>query len=118
MTATVQVGDALTVLRTLPSAAARCVVTSPPYYMQRDYGVAGQIGVEEKPQAYVEALAAIFGEARRVLHPRGTLWLNLGDTYNAYNGNRGEGGRLAHGRRVDAPVGNHLAQAELETRWW
>lgn len=95
---TVHVGDALAVLETLDSRSVRCIVTSPPYYMQRDYGVAGQIGMEGKPQAYVENLTAVFAEARRVLSCDGTLWLNLGDTYNAYNGNRGEGGRLNSGK--------------------
>jgi DNA modification methylase len=43
-------GDCLDVLKTLPDKSADCCVTSPPYYMQRDYGVAGQIGIEETPE--------------------------------------------------------------------
>lgn len=74
-------GDALEQLRTLPDESADCVVTSPPYYGLRDYGVAGQIGLEGTPRAYVERLADVFDEVRRVLKPTGTLWLNLGDSY-------------------------------------
>ena len=59
-----------------------CVVTSPPYFGLRDYGVAGQIGLEPTPDAYVAELVAVFREVRRVLRDDGTLWLNLGDSYN------------------------------------
>lgn len=79
--ARVIVGDALDMLRTLPAGSARCCVTSPPYFGLRDYGVAGQIGLEESPAAYVERLVAVFREVRRVLADDGTLWLNLGDSY-------------------------------------
>jgi DNA modification methylase len=76
-------GDALAVLRTLPDGAAQTCVTSPPYYGLRDYGHAGQIGLEESPDAYVERLVEVFREVRRVLRDDGTLWLNLGDSYNS-----------------------------------
>jgi DNA modification methylase len=56
-------------------------VTSPPYYGLRDYGHAGQIGLEETPDAYVARLVNVFREVRRVLRDDGTLWLNLGDSY-------------------------------------
>lgn len=82
-------GDALAVLATLPAETVDCVVTSPPYFGLRDYGVPGQYGLEPTPAAYVETMRAVFAEVRRVLAPAGTLWLNLGDSYNAYNGNRG-----------------------------
>lgn len=75
-------GDCRAVLPTLPSASVQCCVTSPPYFHQRDYGHADQIGREKTPQAYVAALVAVFREARRVLRDDGTLWLCLGDTYN------------------------------------
>lgn len=91
------VGDAAESLRGMPSKSARCCVTSPPYYQQRDYGVEGQIGLEDTPDEYLARLVEAFAEVRRVLTDDGTLWLNLGDTYNAYNGNRGEGGRLNSG---------------------
>lgn len=74
-------GDSLQVLKTLPSESIHCCVTSPPYYALRDYGMAGQIGREETPSQYVEALTTVFQELRRVLRPDGTCWLNIGDTY-------------------------------------
>ncbi len=74
-------GDAEQVLRTLPDAFVDCIVTSPPYYGQRDYGVRNQIGLEEGPQQYVDRLVTVFRAAKRVLKPTGSLWVNLGDTY-------------------------------------
>ena len=74
-------GDALEILRRLPSSSVHTCVTSPPYWGLRDYGVDGQIGLEETPEEYVEKLVAIFREVRRVLRDDGTLWLNLGDSY-------------------------------------
>lgn len=73
--------DCLTALRNLPSASVDCIVTSPPYYSQRDYDHSLQVGAEETPDNYVERLATIFKEALRVVKPTGTLWLNLGDKY-------------------------------------
>lgn len=72
-------GDALEQARTLPDYSADCIVTSPPYFGLRDYGSEGQYGLEETPEAYVEALRSLFHELRRVLTNDGTLWLNLGD---------------------------------------
>ncbi len=83
MTTQILVGDAFDMLKTLPDASVDCCVTSPPYYGLRDYGVDGQIGLEDTPQAYVERLVAVFAEVRRVLKNDGTLWLNLGDSYAA-----------------------------------
>ena len=78
---TVIQGDALTRLKELSSEAVDCCITSPPYYGLRDYGVEGQIGLEESPEAYVSKLVEVFREVRRVLKKEGTLWLNLGDTF-------------------------------------
>ncbi len=74
-------GDALTRLKELPSESVDCCITSPPYFGLRDYGVDGQIGLEESPEAYVSKLVEVFREVRRVLKKDGTLWLNLGDSY-------------------------------------
>src|SRR5260221_591038 len=74
-------GDALMTLRRLPSRSVQCVVTSPPYWGLRDYGVPGQLGLERTPEGYVSAMVAIFDEVRRVLYNDGTLWLNMGDAY-------------------------------------
>lgn len=74
-------GDALTILRTLPAQSVQTCITSPPYFGLRDYGVDGQIGLEETPEVYVQKLVEVFREVRRVLRDDGSLWLNLGDSY-------------------------------------
>lgn len=76
-------GDALTELRTLPSASVQAIITSPPYWGQRDYEHVRQIGLETMPTAYLARLVEVFAAARRVLSGTGTLWLNIGDTYCA-----------------------------------
>ena len=75
-------GHALRVLKKLPAESIDCVVTSPPYWALRDYGVADQIGLESTFQEYVVKLCNIFDEIKRVLKGPGSLWVNLGDTYN------------------------------------
>ena len=74
-------GDCRDTLKTLPDQSVHCCVTSPPYFGLRDYGVAGQMGLETTPDAYVAELVAVFREVRRVLRDEGTLFLNLGDSY-------------------------------------
>jgi len=86
-------GDALACLRELPDESVHCCVTSPPYWGLRDYGVDGQLGLEKTPDEYVAKMVEVFHEVRRVLRKDGTLWLNLGDSYNA-------AGRDGHGTRV------------------
>lgn len=81
--ATLYLGDSLAVATELPSASVDCIVTSPPYYGLRDYGIAGQYGLEESPAAYVETMRALFSVLRDVLADDGTLWLNIGDSYSA-----------------------------------
>jgi DNA modification methylase len=81
MSVRILIGDVRARLAELPDASVHMVCTSPPYYGLRDYGVAGQIGLEETPQAYIETMVAVFREVRRVLRADGTLWLNLGDSY-------------------------------------
>jgi DNA modification methylase len=68
-------GDALDVLRHLPADSVHCVVTSPPYWALRDYGVDGQYGLESSPDAFVDQMVRVFREVRRVLRPDGTLWV-------------------------------------------
>jgi DNA modification methylase len=80
--AALHVGDARDVLATMAASSADCIVTSPPYWAKRDYGVAGQYGHEPSPAAYTETLRQVFREARRVLADDGTCWLNLGDSYS------------------------------------
>ena len=81
-------GDCREILKTIESGTINCCITSPPYYGLRDYGVDGQIGLEETPEQYIDQLAGVFDEIKRVLRDDGTLWLNIGDSY-AGNGLRG-----------------------------
>lgn len=76
------IGDALLELKKLKSNSIDCIVTSPPYWGLRDYDIKGQIGLEKTPQQYINKIVDIFLEAKRVLKPTGTLWLNLGDSYS------------------------------------
>jgi len=80
-------GDCLSVLKEIPDECINCCVTSPPYYALRDYGVEGQIGLEETPEEYIQKLVEVFREVKRVLKNDGTLWVNIGDSYNGYKGN-------------------------------
>lgn len=93
-------GDAVEVLRSLPAESVNCVVTSPPYYALRDYGVRGQIGLERSPEEYVDKLTEVFAECRRVLRSDGTLWLNIGDSYAGSN--KGKGKKVRTGVQPDA----------------
>lgn len=77
----VYLGDAIELAKTLPDESIDCVVTSPPYYGLRDYGVNGQIGLEDSPEEYIERLVVLFSEIRRALKKDGTCWVNLGDSY-------------------------------------
>ena len=127
--ATLYVGNALDVLRTLPGESIQCCVTSPPYWGLRDFGERswmggsvdchhdscgqaegvscskcgawyGQLGLEPRVEQYVDHVAAIFDEVRRVLRPDGVLWLNLGDCHNTQAGRVGEApGGGPQGRR-------------------
>jgi DNA modification methylase len=85
-------GDVLETLRSWPDGFINTCVTSPPYWGLRDYGVAGQIGLEKTPEEYTAKIVEVFKEVKRILRDDGTLWLNLGDCYNAH-------GRKSHGTR-------------------
>lgn len=76
-------GDCLAVLKTFRNESIDCVVTSPPYWALRDYGVAGQLGMEPNFRDYINNLCDIFDEIWRVLKREGTVWVNMGDTYNS-----------------------------------
>lgn len=101
-------GDCRAVLPTLPAGSVQCVVTSPPYFGLRDYGVDGQIGLEASPDAYVTEMVAVFREVRRVLRDDGTVWLNLGDSYAA--GKTGRTDQDHNSRNMD---GRNRANASL-----
>jgi DNA modification methylase len=81
MTVEILRGDVRDVLPTLASDSFDCVVTSPPYWGLRDYGVEGQIGLEPTMQGYLDTMVGVCREVRRVLKPEGTFWLNIGDSY-------------------------------------
>ena len=93
MTVNIITGCCLDIMEMMEDKSIQACITSPPYYGLRDYGVEGQIGLEETPEAYVNNLVTVFREVRRVLRDDGTLWLNLGDSYASQGG--------AHGGRND-----------------
>lgn len=92
-------GDALQILKQQSDNSFNCVITSPPYYCLRDYGVEGQIGKEESVDEYVNAIASIMDEVYRVLKQDGVLFLNLGDTYYSGKGESQGKDRKSNKRR-------------------
>lgn len=101
-------GDCLTTLRSLPDQSVQTGITSPPYFGLRDYGVPGQLGLEETPDQYVAKMVEVFREVRRVLRDDGTLWLNLGDSYMPEN--RGENAKP----RKEYPAGIQAAHMHAD----
>lgn len=99
-------GDALEVLKTLPDESVNMCVTSPPYLGLRDYGVDGQIGLENTPEEYIQRLVDVFHEVKRVLKNDGTLWVNIGDSYWG-SGSRGYDftGKWSESSKVQAANG-------------
>ena len=81
MNAQILVGDVRTRLAEIPDASVQTCITSPPYWGLRDYGQDEQIGLEQSPQDYVDAMVEVFREVKRVLRDDGTVWLNVGDSY-------------------------------------
>jgi site-specific DNA-methyltransferase (cytosine-N4-specific) len=76
-------GDAGTELAAFPDEVFQTCITSPPYWSLRDYGTAGQIGLQESLEDYLGSLVAVFEQVRRVLRDDGTMWLNIGDAYTS-----------------------------------
>ena len=79
-------GNSVDVLRNLPDESVNCIITSPPYWAQREYDIDAdnkelEIGREQDYNEYVAVLKVVFKEAKRVLRKDGSLWLNLGDKY-------------------------------------
>lgn len=91
--------DCLTGLAKMPDESVDCCVTSPPYYGLRDYGHGDQLGLETTPDLYVDKMVQVFEQVKRVLKKEGTLWLNLGDTYNAYKANTWDTNYAGHSQR-------------------
>lgn len=96
-------GDAIPALRCLPNDCINVIVTSPPYFWVRDYGVENQIGHEDTVRQYITRLADVFDEVLRVLHPNGVCYVNIGDTYYSGNGQ-------PHGRDPRSPSRNFMRQ--------
>jgi len=89
-------GNSADVVKTLPDESIDCVVTSPPYFGLRDYGVDGQFGLEKTPNEYVSVMVNLFREIRRVLKDAGTIWINIGDSYfNTLHGGFHEQGKTS-----------------------
>jgi DNA modification methylase len=104
-------GDSLEVLKTLEPNSVDAVVTSPPYWGLRDYGMPGQIGLEKTPGEYVAKMVEVFREVRRVLSDNGTLWLNLGDSYA-----QGGSGGASPKSTLQGYTGPHVKLAQMQGR--
>lgn len=121
MTVRILVGDVRSRLAEIPDGSVQTCVTSPPYFGQRDYRVAGQMGLEPTPEAFVAELVAVLREVRRCLRADGTLWLNLGDTYvsnpkGARNG-QAKSGLTSTRTQENSPPGRKRARFEgLKTK--
>ena len=100
-------GDALEVLKTFPDEFIDCVVTSPPYWGLRDYGVNGQLGLEKTPEEYVEKMTVLFREIKRILKPSGTVWLNLGDSYVSAKARYSSTPQTISGKHRNEPIENN-----------
>lgn len=119
MTATIVRADACHL--PLASGSVDLIVTSPPYWALRSYTdggehYAGQIGAEPTPTAYIDSLIECTREWMRVLKPGGSMWINLGDKYNAYNGNRGQGTIQRNEIRQSAAAGAGLDVADIRPK--
>lgn len=90
MSVRIIIGDARARLKEMADESVNCIVTSPPYWRQRDYGNPAQMGLETTPEEYIAGMVAVFSEARRVLRADGVCWINIGDKW-ASGGNGGGG---------------------------
>jgi len=104
-------GDALEVLKTIPDQSFHCVVTSPPFWGLRDYGVVGQMGLEGSPEEYIEKMVVLFREVCRVLRDDGTLWLNIGDSYAG-----GGGYCIGSPSNISSKTGKYFSNSGVATK--
>ena len=108
-------GDCRAILPTLAADSFDCCVTSPPYFGLRDYGVAGQIGLEPSLGDYLDAMVGVCREVRRALKPSGTLWLNIGDSYAGSWGAQSREHAGKHAPNVSALSANQVKAAQRKT---
>ncbi len=130
--ATFLCGDAEDKLSELQSNSVQVCITSPPYWGLRDYGERDQLGLEDSPHEYVKNLTQVFREVKRVLHPSGTFWLNIGDSYNGSGGTGTKPNLRPNQKEHGAPatrfdglkpkdktlVPSRVALALQEDGWW
>jgi len=91
----------------LPNKSVHCVITSPPYFGQRDYGVEGQLGLEKTVEEHIENLVCVFREVRRILRDDGCVWLDYGDKYASAKSRYSQHEQTIHGKaRDNVFVGN------------
>ena len=102
-------GNALERLREMPDESVHCVVTSPPYWGLRDYGVHGAYGLEPTLNEYIERMVEVFREVRRVLRKDGQLWLNLGDAYAGSGKGMNADGTHSVGAKQETNIGSLTA---------
>jgi len=112
-------GSAEEVLKTLPDESVNCCISSPPYWALRDYGVAGQLGLEPTFEEYISKLCDIYDEIKRVLRKDGTCFVNLGDTYSAKGTGRGQSNQSANkGDKCDGfRSSKYLNQDKIDTTY-
>ena len=108
-------GDALETLRHLQAESIDCCITSPPYWNLRDYGYEGQIGLEPTFQEFIEKLCMVFDEVMRVLKPKGTCWINLGDTYGGTGAGQ-EKSQYSQGKQTDGQYYEQAKARELKAK--
>ena len=110
------VGDCIESLRTMPAQSVHCCVTSPPYFGLRDYGVDGQIGLEQRAPNYVAGLVSVFAEVWRVLRDDGVLFVNMGDTFAGFKDGKFPPQSQSNGNQRGMPVSGapHRSRALLE----
>jgi len=106
-------GDCRIILPTLAESSVHCVVTSPPYWGLRDYGVAGQLGLEPTAEAYLARMVEVFREVRRVLREDGTCWVNMGDGYAGSSQTGGSGKETITGGTRNQQITMHGGKREL-----
>lgn len=110
------IGDCVASMKEMPDQSVNCCVTSPPYFGLRDYGVEGQIGLEQRAPRYVAKMVAVFEEVRRVLRDDGVLFVNMGDTYAGFKDGKFPPHSQSNGNQRGMPVSGapHRSKRLLE----